>query len=247
MSKIKIPTNSVPAESSLSGLKIAAFSLCPQWRREREGFTEERENTKRVTENVIHKLFTMVQQDLRKQKGLTKYPWCGHWSKALLTSCCPQTLRLSSLICPVSQDCGEAAVDLLTFGTRVTGVMSLIHFQSLWINWKLSWWPVVPCSQLGTLTEEQPLPSLNMKNKHLQFSVFSFGLLSAKPVEETIREYPDGNFSRYDFQLVLPFKHLKHQLLRRKNSSNCQIFTIHYIHLSMYTHTHTHKIYHIKF
>lgn len=27
MSKIKVPTNSVPGESSLSGLKIAAFSV----------------------------------------------------------------------------------------------------------------------------------------------------------------------------------------------------------------------------
>lgn len=45
MSKIKVPTNSVPGESSLSGLKRAAFSLCPQWRRERESFTEERDNT----------------------------------------------------------------------------------------------------------------------------------------------------------------------------------------------------------
>ena len=91
MSKIKVPTNSVPGESSLSGLKIAAFSLCPQWRRERESFTEERDNTNRVIEkNVIHKRFTMVQQDLGKPKGLMKYLQCGHWSKALLPSYCPQ-------------------------------------------------------------------------------------------------------------------------------------------------------------
>ena len=91
MSKIKVPTNSVPGESSLSGLKIAAFSLCPQWLRERESFTEERDNTNRVIEkNVIHKLFTMVQQDLGKSKGLIKYLRCGHWSEALLTSWCPQ-------------------------------------------------------------------------------------------------------------------------------------------------------------
>ena len=116
------------------------------------------------------------------------------------------------------------------------------------------------CELIGSYLDDQWLHVRNlglclknslylMKNKHFQFSVLSFGLLSVRPVEETIREYPDGNFSGYDFQLVLPFKHLKHQLLWRKNSSNCQVFTIHYIHLSMYihTHTHTHKIYHIKF
>lgn len=96
---------------------------------------------------------------------------------------------------------------------------------------------MVTCSQLGTLTVEQPLPFLNMKNKHFQFSVLPFGLLSAKPVEETIRDYPDVNFSRYDFQLVFPFKQLKHKLLRRKNSSNCQIFVIIYINLCVCVYT----------